>query len=76
MRTPSRTPPLAAATALVLLAASSACAPGPRYCSPQPDRFERNRSTARENDVEVPPTVGAAAVAVAAAGMLAGARCN
>ena len=73
MRTSSRTP-FAAAAALVLLA--SACAQGPRYCHPQPDRFDRNRSTARENDVEVLPAVGLAAVAFTAVGMLAGSRCN
>lgn len=75
MRTPSRTPP-AVAAALALLAAASACALGPRHCSPQPDRFDRNRSSARENDVEVHPAVGMAAVAVAAVGMLPGHRCN
>ena len=76
VRTPSRTP-LAGVAALVLLAAAtSACAPKRHQCSPQPDHFDRNRSTARENDVEVLPAVAAAAVAFTAIGMLAGHRCD
>ncbi len=75
MRTPSRTP-LAAMIALVLLAASSACAPRPVDCSPQPDRFDGNRGFARESYAEVRPAMAATAVAVAAAGLLAGHRCN
>jgi hypothetical protein len=63
---------------LVLLApiGLSGCAPGPLYCSPMPDRFDSNRSPARENDREVHPATGLARVAIAAAGMLAGYRCN
>ncbi|GAA0580621.1 hypothetical protein GCM10009416_18820 [Craurococcus roseus] len=72
--TPAGTP-LAAAAAHVLLAVASACSPDPRYCSPQPDRFERNRSTARENDREVHPIGGVVLTAVAAATALAGYRC-
>ena len=77
MRTPSRTP-LAATTALVTLAASSACAPRPDHCSPQPDRFDTNRGFTRENHAEAHPAMAATAVAVTAAGLLAGHRyrCN
>ncbi len=75
MRTPSRTP-LAAMTALVLMAASSACAPRPVHCSPQPDRFDSNRDFTRENYAEVHPAMAATAVAAAAVGVLAGARCD
>ncbi len=75
MRTPSRTP-LAAMAALMLLAASSACAPRPVHCSPQPDRFDSNRGFTRENYAEVHPAMAATAVAVTAAGLLAGYRCD
>ena len=75
MRTPSRTP-LAAMAALMLLAASSACAPRPVHCSPQPDRFDSNRGFTRENHSEVHPAMAAAAVALAAGSMLAGHRCD
>jgi len=76
MRTLSRTS-LGAAAALVLLAATSACAPGPGFCSPQPDRsdrFDSNRGFTRENYAPVHPVMGAAAVAGTAACMLAGHR--
>ena len=75
MRTPSRTP-LAAMAALMLLAAPSACAPRPVHCSPQPDRFDSNRGFTRENYAEVHPAMAATAVAAAAVGVLAGARCD
>lgn len=74
MRTPSRTP-LAAMTALVLLAASSACAPRPAHCSPQRDRFfDSDRGFTRERYAEVHPAMAATAVAVTAACLLAGHR--
>ena len=75
MRTLSRTPP-AAMVALTLLAVPSACAPGPRHCPPQPDRFDRNHSHTRENHAEAHPAMAVAAVAITAAGMLAGHRCD
>ncbi len=62
--------------ALMLLAASSACAPRPVHCSPQPDRFDSNRGFTRENYAEVHPAMAATAVAAAAVGVLAGARCD
>jgi hypothetical protein len=68
--------PLTATAALVLLAAPSACAPVPRYCSPQADRFDSNGGRSSKNDQEVHPSTGVAAVALAAAGALAGDRCN
>jgi succinylglutamate desuccinylase len=71
----SRTP-LTAIAALVLLAVPQACAPGPRYCSPPADRFDSNGGLLSKNDQEVHPATGVAAVALAAAGALAGHRCN
>lgn len=68
--------PLAAAAASMLVAASTACAPRPVHCSPRPDRLDSNRGFTRENYAEVHPAMAATAVAVAAVGMLAGARCN
>lgn len=71
----SRTP-LAAAAALVLLAALSACAPNPRYCLPQPDRFDTTRGFTRENYAGVHPVMAVSAVAFSAVGLLAGHRCG
>ena len=65
-----------AAAALVLLAALSACAPNPRYCSPQPDRFDTTRGFTRENYAEVHPVMAVSAVAFSAVGLLAGHRCG
>jgi succinylglutamate desuccinylase len=67
---------LTATAALVLLAVPQACAPGPRYCSPQADRFDGNGGLPSRNDQEVHPATGVAAVALAAAGALAGQRCD
>ena len=63
-------------TAFVLLAAFSACAPDPRYCLPQPDRFDTKRGFTRENYAEAHPATGVAAVAFSAVGLLAGHRCD
>lgn len=63
--------------ALVLLAASSsACAPRPAHCSPQPGRSDSNRGSTRENYAEVHPAMAATAAAVTAACLLAGHRYN
>lgn len=75
MRTPSKTLP-AVVAALALVAATSACAPGPRYYSPQPDRLDSSRGFTRENYAEVHPAMAVAAVAVSAVGLLAGHRCT
>ena len=75
MPTSSRTS-FSAAAALVLLAATSACAPGPGFCSPQPDRFDSNRGFTRENYAPVHPVMGVTAVAGTAACLLAGYRYN
>jgi len=63
-------------TALVLMAASSACAPRPVDCPPQRDRFDSVRGFTRERYKEVHPVMARTAVAVTAAGLLAGYRCN
>jgi hypothetical protein len=70
------TTPLKATAALILLASPPACAPGPRSGSPQPDRFDSNGDITRQHDSEVHPAIVVAAVALAAAGTLAGDRCN
>jgi hypothetical protein len=74
VRNPSRMP-LAAAAALALLAASSACAPSPHHCSPQTDRFfDPNRGFTRERYAPVHPVTATTAVAVTVACLLAGHR--
>lgn len=76
VRTPSRMP-FAAVAALMLLAASSACAPRPVNCPPPPDRFDSTRGFTREKyKQEVHPAMAATAVVLAAASMLAGHRCD
>ena len=75
MRAPSRTPN-AVVAALALLAATSACAPGPRHCPPQPDRLDSHRGFTRDNYAELHPAMAVAAVALSAAGLLAGRRCD
>ena len=76
MRTPSRTP-TASVAALALLFASSACAPGPRYCWAGSDRFHNGeRGFTRENHAEVHPAVAVSAVVLAAASMVAGQSCE
>ena len=68
MRTPSRTPTGSVAV-LALLFASSACAPGPRYCSAGSDRFHNGeRGFTRENHAEVHPAMAVSAVVLAAVG--------
>lgn len=56
--------------------ALSGCASSPYNCSPERDRFDRARSTARANDREIHPVEGALMMAIAAANVLAGNRCR